>query len=172
MSFKMLAIGMTCICLLLVGWLANDFYRAIQTPNIENPASFTFNSEKNSKNSILPPSDHISTDKIRVYDDRVFLDLPDASWSVFTDTHSMDPVLSPNANGLEIKPKSEDDIQVGDIVAYTSHYTTGIIVHRVIDKQKDEEGTYYTIKGDNNPTSDPGKIRFNQITGVVVAIVY
>ncbi len=169
---KTVAITLTCICFLLVGWLANDFYRTIEAPNIENPSLFTADSQKNNKNNPLAPSDRLTDDKIRVYNDRIFLDLPDASWSVFTDTHSMDPILSPNANGLEVKPKNDEDIQVGDIVAYKSLYTTGIIVHRVINKQKDSQGIYYTIKGDNNLAADPGKIRFNQINGIVVAIVY
>ena len=36
----------------------------------------------------------------------------------------------------------------------------------------DEDGWYATMKGDNNPYTDPGKVRFDQIERLVVAIIY
>jgi signal peptidase I len=84
----------------------------------------------------------------------------------------MEPVLSATANAIEIIPKSADEIKVGDIVSYESDFTTGTVIHRVIDKENDTQGTYFILKGDNNPEQDPGKIRFSQIRRVVVAIIY
>ncbi|RME53117.1 signal peptidase I [Candidatus Woesearchaeota archaeon] len=84
----------------------------------------------------------------------------------------MDPVIDSGANAIEFVPTSEEDINVGDIISYTSPYTTGPVIHRVIDIGEDENGKYYILKGDNNPRADPGKIRFEDIQRVVLAIIY
>ena len=118
------------------------------------------------------PKDRISEDQIRVTKDRIEINLKDAQWASFTDTNSMDPIIDSEAHAIEIIPEKEKDIQVGDIVAYESEYADGSTIHRVIYKGEDEKGTYFIMKGDNNPTSDPGRVRFSQITRVVVAIIY
>lgn len=118
------------------------------------------------------PVDRIPEQAIAVYHDRIVLDIQDAQWATFTDTHSMEPVIMAGANAIELVPKSEADIQVGDIVSYRSNYADGTIIHRVVYRGTDELGTYFIMKGDNLATSDPGRIRFDQIERVVVAIVY
>lgn len=118
------------------------------------------------------PQDHVDERQIAVYGDRVVLDIQGAQWSTFTDTNSMDPVIDQGANAIQIVPQSSADIEVGDIISYESEYSDGITIHRVIYKGTDEEGTYFIAKGDNLPTSDPGRIRFEQIKRVVVAIIY
>lgn len=47
-----------------------------------------------------------------------------------------------------------------------------LLVHRILAVSKDEQGTYYTVKGDNSEIADPEKIRFNQVTGVVIGVLY
>ena len=118
------------------------------------------------------PKDRIPQKDIVVLGDRVIISLPNAQWSTFTDTNSMDPVLDEGANAIQIVPPSADDIIVGDIISYESDYADGIFIHRVVYKGEDEQGTYFIAKGDNLPTSDPGRIRFAQIKRVVVAIIY
>jgi signal peptidase I len=118
------------------------------------------------------PKDRVADKAIAVYKDRVILDVQDVQWATFTDTHSMEPVIFKGANALEITPKSEDDIKVGDIVSYKSDYAEGNIIHRVVYKGQDEKGTYFVMKGDNIPTSDPGRIRFSQMQRVVIGLVY
>ena len=118
------------------------------------------------------PKDRIPEKAIAVYKDRIILDLQNAQWATFTDTHSMEPVLFKGANAIEITPKSVDDIKVGDIISYRSEYAEGSIIHRVVYKGQDDEGTYFIMKGDNLQTSDPGRVRFEQIDRVVVAIIY
>jgi signal peptidase I len=120
------------------------------------------------------PGDWVSEDRIKVYKDKVVIDFSgrDIEWSAFTDTNSMDPLLDSSANGIEVVPKSADEIQVGDVVAYKSEYADGIIIHRVIEKGYDRNGAYFTIKGDNLKTPDPGKVRFEQIQRVLVAVIY
>lgn len=116
------------------------------------------------------PNDWVKENQISVYSDRIVLNIKDATWASFTDTNSMDPVLDAGANALEILPKNANDIKVGDIISYQSSY--GVLIHRVIEKGADKDGMYYIVKGDNNPTQDPGKVRFKDVKGVVVAVIY
>lgn len=118
------------------------------------------------------PKDRIPESAIAVWQDRVVLDLQDAQWATFTDTHSMEPVISAGANAIHIVPQDADTIQVGDICSYESDYADGTIIHRIIYKGQDEDGQYFIFKGDNLPASDPGRIRFDQIKRCVVAIIY
>jgi hypothetical protein len=126
----------------------------------------------NDNKEIASPGDKVAESQIFVGKDKVTLDIQNAHWATFTDTNSMDPIIDEGANAIEVTPKSEDDLEVGDIVAYESEYADGLIIHRIVHIGNDEEGTYYVLKGDNNPTSDPGRIRFGQIKSIVVAIIY
>ena len=47
-----------------------------------------------------------------------------------------------------------------------------LIVHRVVRTGYDRNGWYAIAKGDNIEQPDPDKIRFDQINGVLVAIIY
>lgn len=120
----------------------------------------------------LGPKDRIPERAIAVYGDRVVLDIKGAQWSTFTNTNSMDPILDDGANAIQVVPATPQEIQVGDIISYESEYAQGTIIHRVVYKGEDELGTYFIAKGDNLPASDPGRIRFDQIKRVVVAIIY
>ncbi len=149
----------------MLGLIFNDAYSELSS--LERPLSlFQDGVEKDS------PGDWIKEDQIKVYDNQIIIDLKDAEWASFTDTNSMDPVLDEKANAIEIIPKSADDIHVGDIISYKSDYADGTIIHRVIKIDSDEEGWYCIVKGDNNQSPDPGKIRFNQIKRILVAIIY
>ena len=109
-------------------------------------------------------------DQIKVYDDKIIIDVQGAQWANFADTNSMDPFLDEGSNALQLVPTSAEDIHVGDIVSYKKGDSR--IIHRVIYIGEDEDGTYFVLKGDNNPTSDPGKIRFEQIDRILFAIIY
>ncbi|MBD3209299.1 signal peptidase I [Candidatus Woesearchaeota archaeon] len=97
------------------------------------------------------------------------MDLQDPTWSTFTDTNSMDPVFDKEANTVRIKVPPES-LQVGDIISYRRN--DDIIIHRIVHVDHDEQGLYFILKGDNNPTSDPGKVRPSQVLGKIVAILY
>lgn len=145
-------------------------------PSLESPFAVT-PQERSS------PGDTISEQDIRVYRNNVqvdlqdqdgndwllLMDLDDPSWSTFTDTNSMDPVFDIEANTVRIKVPA-DSLQVGDIVSYQKD--DRIIIHRIVHIDTDEDGLYFVLKGDNNPASDPGKVRPEQILGKVVAIFY
>jgi signal peptidase I len=76
---------------------------------------------------------------------------------------SMLPTILP---GSIVITKKQPTYELDDIVAY--HLTEGklgkIVVHRIIDHT--ENG--YVIKGDNNPTQDPGVFKEEKIIGRVV----
>ncbi|MBU1111305.1 MAG: signal peptidase I [Nanoarchaeota archaeon] len=118
------------------------------------------------------PGDRIKEDQIKVYEDRVVIQIANAKWAGFTDTNSMDPLLDEESNAIQVIPESADEIQVGDIITYESSLFDGMVIHRVILIGEDEEGTYFIAKGDNNPDPDPEKIRFNQIRRILVGILY
>jgi len=152
-----------------LGFLSSNIYA---TMNTEKPIDILKPVGDNTTDQIPSPNDWIKDSQIQVYSSQVIINLKDAQWATFTDTHSMEPVLSSRANAIEVAPKSADDIKVGDIISYDSEYADGTIIHRVIEKGYDQDGTYFILKGDNNPTADPGRIRFSQIKRAVVAIIY
>ncbi len=123
------------------------------------------------------PSDHITEDRIHVYNDSVYLDIEGVQWSSFTDTKSMEPILDYNSNALQIIPQSPDEIHIGDIVSYQTPRTerkvgNSLIIHRVIEIGTDSKGWYAITKGDNLKRPDPDKVRFSQIRKVLFAIIY
>ena len=148
----------------LTVWLASGIMA-----NSEKPYDFNVFNRINERES---PSDWVKENQIHVYKDKIVIDLDGAVWSRFTDTNSMDPLFDAGSNGIEIIPQSVDQVEIGDIISYRSEYADGIIIHRVIDKREDEKGVYFIVKGDNNDNADPGKIRFEQIEGVLVGILY
>ena len=117
----------------------------------------------------VAPSDLVEEKDIVVFDDMLVLKVGGISLSSYRDTGSMSPVFDKGANGIRVVPKGEDDISVGDIVSYRRDGI--LIVHRVIDKGVDEDGTYFVMKGDNNPVVD-GKVRFDDIAYLTIGVIY
>ena len=116
------------------------------------------------------PSNRVEENQIHVYPNQIILDIDHASWARFTNTNSMDPFIDENSHAIEIMPTYPLQIQVGDIIAYQLGNT--VVIHRVIERGIDSIGTYYIVKGDNNVLQDPIPVRFEQVRGVVVAIIY
>ena len=121
----------------------------------------------NERNS---PKDRIKENQIHVYQDKIVIDLDEASWSSFVDTNSMDPVFDKGTNGIEVMPKTPYDVNVGDVISY--QYKDSIIAHRVVKAGVDEKGFFYITKGDNNVIKDPAKVRFENVRGVLVGLIY
>ena len=84
----------------------------------------------------------------------------------------MDPTLDEGANGIEIPVSEATELNIGDIVSYQASWNETLISHRIIDIQEDEQGIYYTLKGDNNSTIDPEKVRQNQIKYKLIGVIY
>ncbi len=123
-------------------------------------------------NNTKAPGDFVSENQIEVYGDKIIIRIPNAILSKYAPTGSMKPILDYNANGIEIPVTSTEQIEVGDIIAYTPLNTENeYIVHRVIEIGEDELGWYCIPKGDNNNATD-GKIRFEQIKFITIAIIY
>lgn len=120
----------------------------------------------------MSPFDRIEESQIHVYNDKIVIDLEGAEWASFTDTNSMDPVIDQGSNAIQIVPKSEDEIHIGDIVSYKHPDADGTIIHRVIKIGYDSVGWYAIMKGDNLVADDPGKVRFDQVKRVLVAVIY
>ncbi|HLC49896.1 MAG TPA: hypothetical protein VJI97_00540 [Candidatus Nanoarchaeia archaeon] len=128
--------------------------------------------EAEADKDIPSPYSRISMGDISVYDNEIVLKIKNPQWAVFTDTNSMDPVIDSTSKAIEIVPNSEEDVHVGDIVAYNSKYVDGVVAHRVVETGYDSSGWYAKLKGDNNPNPDPEKVRMTQIKGIVAAIIY
>ncbi len=119
---------------------------------------------------VASPGNWIQEENISVYSDKVIINISNPLWAKFSDTNSMDPFLDAESNAIEILPPDPELIKVGDVIAYQT--VSGTVIHRVVEKKYDERGIYFRVKGDNNTLTDPLKVRYSDITGVVVAIIY
>jgi len=79
-------------------------------------------------------------------------------------------LIDKNSPAIEIKPSSPQQINLGDVISYHTAY--GTIIHLAIEVNFDEQGVYCLARGDNNTHSDPLKMRFENVMGVVVAVIY
>jgi hypothetical protein len=118
------------------------------------------------------PADRIKDSDVNTFSNSVRIDIKNAKWRNYIDSNSMDPLIDEGTTTIEIKPKYASEIKVGDIVAYDVDGYDYAFVHRVIDIGNDEEGVYFITKGDNFWKEDPDKLRFSDIEGIVVGILY
>ncbi len=121
-------------------------------------------------NSIDSPFDHITDNNLHVFSDKIVIEKQNLIWAKIKDTHSMEPVLNKDSITLEVVPESPSSINQGDIISYL--HNSMIVIHRVTETGKDEQGWFAITKGDNNIEPDPYKVRFSQINGLVVGILY
>ena len=98
--------------------------------------------------------------------------MKDVFWWNIADTNSMDPVLDIGANALSVPLKSEGQLHEGDVAFYHSEIAKQTIVHRVVEINSDDQGWYSKFKGDNLEHIDPENVRFKQIEGVLIGIIY
>jgi len=148
----------------LIGFLSANIINFYFVYGLENPfLNFSLNTSNNA------PSDYVKENQIQVFDDKIVINIKDASIGRYAPTGSMKPVLDENSNGIRIIPQIEEDIHIGDIITFEQE--DKLIIHRVIDKGTDEKGVYFITKGDNNQISD-GKIRFQDIKYITVGIIW
>jgi len=117
----------------------------------------------------IAPSDWITEDNITVFDNMVVIKVKDASITSYAPTGSMRPLLDSDSNGIRIVPEDENQIHVGDIVSFERDNI--LVVHRIIEKGEDEQGTYFIAQGDNTSIED-GKIRFKDIKYVTIGVLW
>ena len=118
------------------------------------------------------PHDRIKEDQIKVYGSLIIMHINGSELVSLENTNSMDPLIDENSSIIQIKPKFPEDIHIGDIVSYEYGHVKKIALHRVIAVGEDSEGKFFILKGDNVDSVDPVKVRFEQIKGVLVAVLY
>jgi len=116
------------------------------------------------------PQDWVNESQIEVYSNKFCVNYGNITWASYTDTKSMIPTFGKNANGIETKPNNPNQLKVGDIISYK--YGSELIVHRITQISYDKNGWYAITKGDNNSCDDGIKVRFSQINGVLIALIY
>jgi hypothetical protein len=116
------------------------------------------------------PFDHIERSQIELQNDKFIIRSKNLRWSYFTDSDSMVPTIDTGADGIETVPADSSEIHIGDIISYKSGTET--IIHRVVKIGMDDQGWYVIAKADNLPKEDPYKIRFSQIQGILVGLIY
>ena len=149
------------ISVFIMGWIAAAGYDSYLEYGKEQPYS-------ESGVEIASPNDWIDKNNVEIDNNGIYINIENASLSQFTNTNSMDPLLDENANAIKIKPSQ--DLKIGDIISYKIN--DRIVIHRIVEINEDELGEYYIVKGDNNNYPDKTKVRFEQITGVLVGILY
>ncbi len=137
----------------------------LASTNSENPFSVGFSGQQSNESA---PGDWIKSNQILLTSNSIVIKIANASLSSYAPTGSMRPVFDSAANGIRIVPEKAEQIKIGDIITYSENN----IVHRVIDKGEDEQGTWFLAKGDNNAYSDSLKIRFKDIRYVTIGVLY
>jgi signal peptidase I len=120
----------------------------------------------------ISPSNTIERSQIQVNETNIQINIEDAVLVSYNNTNSMDPILDEEANGIEIPVTDSTEIQIGDIVSYQADWNETLISHRIIDIEEDDQGIFYTLKGDNNSSADPGKVRIDQIQYKLIGVIY
>ncbi|MFH0868315.1 MAG: signal peptidase I [Candidatus Woesearchaeota archaeon] len=118
------------------------------------------------------PVDRIEDSDVNVNSNSVRIDIRNAKWRKYIDSNSMDPLIDEGTTTIEIKPKDANEIKIGDIIAYDVDGYDYAFVHRVVGIKNDRDGVYFVTKGDNYYKEDPDKVRFSQVEGIVVGILY
>ena len=158
------------VCIIfLLGFLIASFIGLYLISGLELPFGSFINNLSLNPNFTEAPSDYIKEGQIQIYENSVVINVEGASIGRYASTGSMIPILNEYSNGIKIKPKSEEEIKVGDIITFDQNGV--LIVHRVIVKDTDDEGVYFITKGDNNLTND-GKIRFEDIRYKTIGIIW
>ncbi|HIH23643.1 TPA: signal peptidase I [Candidatus Woesearchaeota archaeon] len=116
------------------------------------------------------PQSRVDLRDVFVGEREVLIKIPLAQEGIVAASNSMDPVLEENNIVLEVTPQSPAELYIGDIIIYQSGDSR--VIHRIVDIGYDAEGWYAITKGDNNPLPDPAKVRFVQVLGVVIGIIY
>ena len=167
------SLGFVTAVLILTTLNVHSSYSLIEHPESLNPFVHYNGSPVITGNFALKtPFDRIKEDKIKILSDRIIIFIDKPQLAYFAPTGSMKPVLNEKSNAIEVVPKSEQDLHVGDIASYKSRESDDIIIHRIIKISYDSKGWYCIFKGDNNDKPDNERVRFSQIQRVVVGILY
>ena len=88
---------------------------------------------------------------------------------------SMNPVIKVYDVVVNVKVNNPKDINVGDIITYTSTNPTSLgmtITHRVVEVYETDNGNYeYKTQGDNNSEPDSVLVTFDNVIGKKILII-
>jgi len=130
---------------------------------------FGFALSGNVVSSVSSPQSYFSDEELLLHEGGLLLEHDDVRLVHFSDTGSMEPLISGESRGIVVSLESYGNLAVGDIIGFEKNKQT--IVHRVIGLGEDAEGFYVITRGDNG-FSDDGKVRKEDIEYVVVGILY
>lgn len=83
--------------------------------------------------------------------------------------HSMKPLIC-EGDLVEVRNLPPDRLRIGDIIlAQSTRLSTGLIIHRVIAKRRQNGNSYLLTQGDANPYPDP-PIYPEDILGKVISV--
>ncbi len=152
---------------------------------------FTAGTERPSPSDIVPKDSIgiVAADKLSILIDLTKLNIPFGTppkvWVPdIPDTGSMDPNFDHEHNNILIAGADEADhkrlidfIKVGDIAVYRippdfSQPARIYAIHRIVKIGKDSQRRYFVFKGDNNASSDPYKVRDNEILWVSISTIF
>lgn len=120
--------------------------------------------------NVSAPSHRIPLSQVQFGQDSVVINIDDVVPGLIAPTGSMEPVLTADTIVLEVTPETPAEILPGDIVIY--ELDDSRIIHRVVRIGWDRHGWFAITKGDSNPAEDPHKVRFDQVRGILVGIIY
>jgi len=120
--------------------------------------------------TLTAPQQRIPISDVRFARDSVVINIEDVVPGVIAPTGSMEPLLTEDTIVLELTPESPSEILPGDIIIY--ELQNDRIIHRVIEVGWDAKGWYAITKGDSNAIPDPEPVRFSDVRGVLVGIIY
>lgn len=72
---------------------------------------------------------------------------------------------------LVLQGRTEEGLQVGDIIVYVDDWNPNPIVHRIVEIEDIEGTLHYYTKGDANAQRDPGSRTIDEVVGEVVLII-
>ena len=81
-------------------------------------------------------------------------------------SESMSPALNKGDAVILKKVKDYNTLQKDDIIAYKKGKL--VIVHRIVDIEKNNGKTFFITKGDANGGNDPNRVKSSQVKGIVV----
>lgn len=123
----------------------------------------------------IHPAQHTFIDSVATGDGYVTLEFNNTDRDFFYTTSvgtSMYPSMWTDSFQIYMYLQSTDELEIGDVIAYTISGTNKGIVHRIVDISEDEQGFYVITKGDNNLFKDDWRIRDFEIQGVLIGVTY
>jgi len=126
------------------------------------------------KTQIIESPSKIPRQDIQFYQNRTQINLDDYVWAYFneSETDSMYPAITGNSHAIGLRVDENTEIRIGDIISFKVLEIKQNYAHRVIEIGYDKDGEYFITKGDNNNKKDNIKVRREDISYVVAAIIY